>query len=64
MRRFLLIVVAAEMLLSWGTFASQAQARTEMTRTEIRTMPIHDRPYRAGHFYGNTVRRRGSRGGN
>jgi hypothetical protein len=29
-----------------------------ITRDEIREMPILERPYRAGHFYGNTVRRR------
>jgi len=32
-------------------------ART-MTRDEIRSMPILERPNRFGHFYGNTVRRR------
>lgn len=29
-----------------------------LTRQEIRSMPILERPYRFGHFYGNTVRRR------
>ncbi len=29
-----------------------------MTRREIKSMPITDRPSRPGHFYGNTVRRR------
>ncbi len=32
-----------------------------MSRREIRAMPIHERPNRFGHFYGNTVRRRGAR---
>ncbi|HEX3725246.1 MAG TPA: hypothetical protein VHV08_03345, partial [Pirellulales bacterium] len=36
--------------------ASSAQAR-EVTRKEIRQMPILERPSRPGHFYGNTVRR-------
>lgn len=62
MRRFLLALVVAEVLLSLGGFASQAEART-LTRTEIRAMPIHNRPNRPGHFYGNTVRRRSDRQG-
>lgn len=32
--------------------------RTGYTRSEIRSMPILERPSRPGHFYGNTVRRR------
>ncbi|EMI21595.1 putative secreted protein [Rhodopirellula maiorica SM1] len=31
-------------------------------RQEIKSMPIEQRPYRPGHFYGNTVRRRHYRG--
>lgn len=30
---------------------------TELSRTEIRSMPITARPSRPGHFYGNAVRR-------
>jgi hypothetical protein len=32
-------------------------------RAEIRSMDILERPYRVGHFYGNTVRRRHHRVG-
>ena len=32
-----------------------------LSRQEIRSMPILERPNRPGHFYGNTVRRRNSR---
>jgi len=31
-------------------------------RQEIKSMPIEQRPYRPGHFYGNTVRRMHYRG--
>ena len=31
-------------------------------RTELRAKPMHERPYRPFHFYGNTVRRRYHRG--
>ncbi len=32
-------------------------ATTNLSRQEIRQMPITQRPSRPGHFYGNTVRR-------
>lgn len=38
--------------------APPVQVRYGMTRQEIRSMPILERPNRPGHFYGNTVRRR------
>jgi hypothetical protein len=41
--------------------SATAEAATTLTRSEIRAMPIHDRPNRTGHFYGNTVRRRQAR---
>jgi hypothetical protein len=48
---------------AWTTFdVSEAEAATTLTRAEIRAMPIHQRPDRTGHFYGNTVRRRATRG--
>jgi hypothetical protein len=40
---------------------STVQARTNLSRQEIRQMPITARPSRPGHFYGNTVRRSQSR---
>ena len=33
-------------------------AKYGMTRGEIKSLPILERPNRLGHFYGNTVRRR------
>lgn len=36
-----------------GRFVAQA-----MSRAEIRSMPLLERPDRPGHFYGNAVRRR------
>jgi hypothetical protein len=60
-----LLIVAVSLALSFGTFpasvASTASAATNLSRAEIRAMPIHDRPSRTGHFYGNTVRRRAGR---
>jgi hypothetical protein len=41
--------------------ASAVDAR-ELSRKEIRQMPILERPSRPGHFYGNTVRRNNFRG--
>ncbi|HTN74420.1 MAG TPA: hypothetical protein VL096_04205 [Pirellulaceae bacterium] len=59
MRALLLALIVVEGFMFSGSFVPTAEARTTMTRTEIRATPIHSRPYRAGHFYGNTVRRRG-----
>ena len=56
---FALLVVEA-LFISAGS--PEASARTTMSREEIKSMPITNRPYRAGHFYGNTVRRRTHRG--
>lgn len=39
-----------------------ASAARAVTRREIRSMPIVERPSRPGHFYGNAVRRNNSRG--
>lgn len=39
----------------------EANERSELraaVRSEIKAMPITERPNRVGHFYGNTVRRR------
>jgi len=48
---FALAVVAA----SFSAQPSQA-AYSPAERAAIRSMPITQRPYRPGHFYGNTVR--------
>ena len=40
---------------------SSASAAAEMTRRDIRSVPIVERPSRPGHFYGNAVRRNNSR---
>lgn len=59
--------VEAEKAATSGAVASKVEApqktaaRRPMSRQEIRSMPILDRPNRPGHFYGNTVRRRHSR---
>lgn len=37
---------------------SPTQKRTGYTRSEIRSMPLINRPNRPGHFVGNTIRRR------
>jgi hypothetical protein len=56
--RFLIVVaVLAAPALTWLN-AAPVSARTEMSRSEIRSLPIETRPSRLGHFYGNTVRRR------
>lgn len=38
-----------------------ASASRAVSRREIRSMPIVERPSRPGHFYGNAVRRNNSR---
>jgi hypothetical protein len=40
---------------------STATAATNLSRREIRQMPILERPSRPGHFYGNSVRRNATR---
>lgn len=45
--------------LGGGTIGLQRPANNGRTsRQTIRSMDILDRPFRLGHFYGNTVRRR------
>lgn len=41
-----------------ATSVSADSAARALTREQIRSMPILERPNRIGHFYGNTVRRR------
>jgi len=60
MRKFLLALIVVESLVGVA-LVSPVSARTDMSRNEIKSMPITERPNRAGHFYGNTVRRRTSR---
>ena len=57
MRHILFALLIVEALLCFAA-VEPVQARTDMSRTEIKAMPITERPNRAGHFYGNTVRRR------
>jgi hypothetical protein len=61
MRNLLFALLIVEALFSVAVI-SPASARTNLSREEIKAMPITERPYRAGHFYGNTVRRRMRRG--
>ena len=49
-------LLAAAVLSVVGTVA-MARNATNLTRREIRSMPILERPSRPGHFYGNAVRR-------
>lgn len=59
MRTFLIVTAIALSALALPTAVPTAvEAATTLTRAEIRAMPIHNRPDRRGHFYGNTVRRR------
>lgn len=60
--RYLMIIVA--MLGSLGfEEGSQAAGSANLSREQIRQMPIVTRPSRPGHFYGNTVRRAHNRRG-
>lgn len=51
------------LLVSQFAWASAALARNNanLSRDQIRSMHILDRPSRPGHFYGNAVRRKHSR---
>lgn len=57
------ISLFALLLLSQIALASFAFARNNanLSREQIRSMHILDRPSRPGHFYGNAVRRKHSR---
>lgn len=56
------IVIALAATLGLAvTAAPQSAMRllaANLSRNEIRSMPIMERPDRPGHFYGNAVRRR------
>ncbi len=57
--RYLLFVgLAASMFWSVPAPVSADSVARSMTREQIRSLPILERPNRFGHFYGNTVRRR------
>jgi hypothetical protein len=49
--------ILAALLAEPFVAASTTLAATNLTRREIRQMPITERPSRPGHFYGNAVRR-------
>jgi hypothetical protein len=61
--RFWMIAVLLIFELVGAGVASAANTASakNLSRSEIRSMPITHRPSRPGHFYGNTVRRRHSR---
>ncbi len=61
MRALLLVLVTSASFALPAALPGESSAATTMTRAEIRAMPIHNRPSRPGHFYGNTVRRRAGR---
>ena len=54
-------LLAAAILSVVGTVAL-ARNTANLSRREIRSMPITERPSRPGHFYGNAVRRNYHRG--
>lgn len=54
-------LLLAALVVASITLTADAQSRVATIRQSevaIRQMPIHERPNRIGHFYGNTVRRR------
>jgi hypothetical protein len=55
------ILLSAVALLSLPAVPQTEVAARELSRQEIRQMPITNRPSRPGHFYGNSVRRAQSR---
>ncbi len=52
------LLLAAQFIVPAPTASA---ANTNLSRREIRSMPITERPSRPGHFYGNAVRRNNSR---
>ncbi len=62
MRSLVLATFAALAVFAVPSSATrQVEAATNLSRAEIRAMPIEKRPSRPGHFYGNAVRRRTGR---
>lgn len=65
-KKILLIVLVVLSVPSGVMARGRNVSRTLITpnaqRQAIRAMPIHHRPDRPGHFYGNTVRRRARNG--
>lgn len=53
---FARIVMLAAVVVSLTAVEDSSAAYTPAQRAAIRSMPITQRPYRPGHFYGNTVR--------
>jgi len=53
--------ILAALLVVPFVAASSTMGANNLTRREIRQMPITERPSRPGHFYGNAVRRNQSR---
>jgi hypothetical protein len=58
-RRCGMIAIALIATVSaFSSFTSECEARSRAeVRSQIRAMPILERPSRPGHIYGNTVRR-------
>lgn len=52
-----LVLLPATVSMADGPGWSPVIIPTGQYRSEIKSMPIHERPYRPLHFYGNTVRR-------
>lgn len=62
MRFIPVVIVALAATLGLAVAAASPSATrlvaANLSRVEIRSMPIVERPDRPGHFYGNAVRRR------
>lgn len=60
-KSLLFVGVAVASILAVENVALAVPGAPGVTRAEIRSMPIEQRPMRPGHFYGNFVRRRAGR---
>ena len=54
-RFFIGVLFAVSAIVAAGE--ARAASRTNLSRAQIRAMPMVARPNRPGHFIGNTVRR-------
>lgn len=60
-KRVVLSLSLATLVLPAGFELTKTTQAAELSRAEIRSMPITARPSRPGHFYGNAVRRNHTR---
>ena len=50
-------IIASVFCFGAVAFGVTPECQAQVSRAQIRSMPIQSRPNRPGHFYGNTVRR-------